>query len=214
MKESKAPTTQADFALRRAATALSIAILTLTITGMTTGVLLSFYYEPIAGGAHDSLQTISTTVSYGWLFRKMHSLAGYGVIGIALIQIVVMFLGRQFTSSWLFAWFSGILFTLSAIGLAWTSMILGWDQDGFWRFNLELGTIQSIPLIGPQLREILTGGGAISTLTIEHLYTIHSYVVSTGAVILAVLHLSGLVWQEKEMSETQSPAEVTQSIAE
>ncbi len=211
MKESIAPTTQVDFALRRAATALSIAILTLTITGAITGVLLSFYYEPIAGGAYDSLQTITTTVSYGWLFRKMHSLAGYGVIGIALIQIVVMFLGRQFTNSWLFAWFSGILFTLSAIGLAWTSMILGWNQDGFWRFNIELGTIQSIPLIGPQLREILTGGGAISTLTIEHLYTIHSYVVSTGAIILAVLHLSGLFWQEKE---TRRNAEEAQSIAE
>ncbi len=214
MKELNVPTTQVDFALRRTATALSIAILTLTLIGAITGILLSFYYEPIAGGAFKSLGTITTTVSYGWLFRKMHTLAGYGVITIALIQIVVMFLGRQFTSSWLFAWFSGILFTLSAIGLAWTSMILGWDQDGYWRFNIELGTIQSIPLIGPQLREILTGGGAISTLTIEHLYTIHSYIVSTGAIVLAVLHLSGLVWQEKEMSETQSTAEVAQSVAE
>ncbi len=205
------PTTQVDFALRRTATALSVAILTLTLIGVITGILLSFYYEPVAGAAFRSLQSITTTVSYGWLFHKMHSLAGNGVIMIALIQIVVMFLGRQFTSKWLFAWFSGILFTLSAIGLAWTSMSLGWDQEGYWRFNIELGTINSIPLIGPQLRDILTGGGAISTLTIQHLYTIHSYIVSTGALILATLHLYGLVQQEKE---TQSNAEVAQSIAE
>jgi quinol-cytochrome oxidoreductase complex cytochrome b subunit len=78
-------------------------------------------------------------------------------------------------------------------------MLLDWDQLGYWRFSIELGTIKAIPFIGRQLRDILTGGGAISTVTIQHLYTIHSYIISVAAIILAVVHLSALVWQEKQM---------------
>jgi cytochrome b6 len=176
---------------------------------VTTGVLLSFYYAPTAGGAFRSLQMISTEVPYGWLFHTAHDLAGNAVIAIALMQIVVMFLGRQFRQSWLTAWISGILFTLSAIGLDWTEMILGWDQKGYWRFNIELGTIEAIPFIGSQLRDILTGGGAISTITVEHLYAIHNYIIAVAAIILACVHLSALIWQEQEMyakaSDTQPP---------
>ncbi len=187
--------------LRRVATILSVVILTLCLMEVTTGILLSFYYEPTAGGAYESLKKINMEIPYGWLFRKAHELAGNAVIAIALIQIVVMFLGRQFRISWLTAWISGIFLTLSVIGLDWTAMILGWDQLGYWRFSIELGTIEAIPLIGGQLRDILTGGGAISSVTIQHLYAIHSYIISVAAIILAVVHLSALIWQEQEMSK-------------
>jgi cytochrome b6 len=192
-------TISSEFILRRLATALSVAIITLTVMAAISGVLLSFYYEPIAGGAYESLKDITTQVSNGWLIQKVHDLTGNWLIGIALIQIVVMFLGRQFRSSWLTAWISGILLTLSAIGLGWTAMILDWDQLGYWRLSIELGTIEAIPFIGTQLRDIITGGGAITSVTVEHLYTIHSYIISVGALILAVIHLWSLLRQEKEM---------------
>jgi cytochrome b6 len=112
-----------------------------------------------------------------------------------------MFLSRQFRKSWLTAWISGILFTLSAIGLDWTAMISKWDQLGYWRFSIELGTIEAIPFIGHELRDILTGGGAINTATIQHLYTIHSYILSIAAILLAVVHLAGILWQEKQTNQ-------------
>lgn len=192
----------ADFKmiLSRITTSLSVVIITLTIVGVTTGVLLSFNYEPAAGAAYQSLKVINTEVPYGWLFRKSHEIAGHAVIAIALIQIVVMFLGRRFRNGWLSTWISGIFLTLNLIGLAWTAMILGWNQEGYWRFNIELGTIQAIPVIGEQLRDIITGG-TVSTVTVQHLYTIHSYILSITALILAVIHLVGALWQEKEVME-------------
>ncbi|BAY44550.1 cytochrome b/b6 domain-containing protein [Scytonema sp. HK-05] len=193
--------TRSDVILRRITTILSVVIITLTLIGATTGILLSFYYEPAAGRAYQSLKIIDTEVPYGWLFHKAHQIAGNGVVVIALIQIVVMFVSRQFRKSWLTAWISGILFTLSAIGLGWTAMILSWDQEGFWRFSIELGTIEAIPFIGSVLRDILTGGGAISTVTLQHLYTIHSYIVSVAALVLAVVHLLSVLWQEKQIKK-------------
>ncbi|BAY14774.1 cytochrome b/b6 domain-containing protein [Nostoc sp. HK-01] len=191
--------TQFDRILQRLATVLSVVILTLCLIYTTTGILLSFYYEPTAGGAYNSLKMINTQVPYGWLFYRTHEIAGNGLIAIALVQIVVMFLGRQFSQSWLVAWVSGILLTLSAIGLDWTAMLLDWTQEGYWRFSIELGTIEAIPFIGEQLRNILTGGGAINTLTVEHLYTIHSYIVATATLVLAVVHLLALLWQEQQI---------------
>jgi cytochrome b6 len=193
--------TKLEKILRRIATIISVVIISFSLLGALSGVLLSFYYQPTAGGAYQSLGVINDTISNGWLIRKIHDIAGNGVIVAALIQIVVMFLGRQFRQSWLTAWVTGILFTLSAIGLSWTAMVLGWNQEGYWRFSLELGTIQSIPFIGPQLRAILTGGGAISSVTIEHLYTLHSYLLSIAALSLAIVHLISLLQQEKEMKQ-------------
>ncbi|BAZ51132.1 cytochrome b/b6-like protein [Nostoc sp. NIES-4103] len=197
-------TTEFDRILRRLATVLSVVILTLSLIYVSCGVLLSFYYEPTAGGAYESLRRIDTEVAYGWLFHRAHDVAGNAVIAIALIQIVVMFLSRQFRNSWLIAWVSGILFTLSAIALDWTSMILTWDQEGYWRFSIELGNIEAIPLVGSQLRNILTGGGAISSVTIQHLYTIHGYIISIAAITLALVHLSALLWQEKQMYQEKA----------
>lgn len=162
-------------------------------------MLLAFYYQPAAGGAYNSLAAINTQVSFGWLIRSIHNLAGNGVIGVALVEIVVMFLGRQFRASWLTAWISGILFTLSAIGLGWTAMILSWTQEGFWRLKLELGTIEAIPFVGAQIREILTGGG-VNTTAVQHFYTLHSYVLAIGAIVLAVVHLGSVLVQELELS--------------
>ncbi len=190
---------QFDWTVRRVATILSVVVLTLSLIAAFSGILLSFYYEPTAGGAYYSLNVITSRVPYGWFFRKAHSLAGNGIIAIALVQIVVMFLGRQFRRSWLGAWVSGILLTLGAIVLSWTAIILTWTQEGYWRFNIELGTIQAIPFVGGLLRNILTGGGAINSATVQHLYTIHSYLISVGVIVLAIVHLSSLIWQEKQM---------------
>ncbi len=197
-------TTQFDKTLRRVSTILSVVLLTLFFIGASTGILLSFYYEPGAGAAYTSLSKINTSVGYGWLFHKAHSIAGNGMIVVSLVQIVVMFLSRKFRKSWLIAWVSGIFLTLAAIGLDWTAIILGWTQDGYWRFSIELGTIESIPLVGHLLRDILTGGGATDSVTVQHLYTIHSYIVSVFALVGAIVHLVGVLNQEKEMYATST----------
>ena len=186
------------FLLRRLATILAIVILTLSFLAASTGILLAFYYEPTAGGAYNSLKAIATQIPNGWLIQRLHNISGNGIIVVSLIEIVVMFLGERFRRSWLTAWISGILLTLTAIALGWTAMVLDWSQIGYWRFTIELGSVETIPLIGSQLREIITGGGAINTLTVQHLYTLHSYILSAGALILATIHLCGLLLQERE----------------
>ena len=108
------------YLLQRTATLLAVAELTLCGIAAITGILLAFYYQPTALGAYKSLTIIVNEVSNGSLILSLHNLAGNSLIGLTLIQIVVMFLGRQFLLPWLAAWISGICFTLTTIGLSWT----------------------------------------------------------------------------------------------
>lgn len=187
-----------NFWLRRTATILSILILTLGIIAAITGISIGFYYEPAAGSAYQSLSKIDDFLPYGWLIYSLHNLAGNGIIAVALIQIIVLFLGRQFRRSWLTAWISGTLLTLSTIGLGWTAMILGWNQLGYWRLKVELSIIESVPVAGEFIKNILTGGSGINTITIVHFYTLHSYVLSFTAIASAIIHLVALVIRERE----------------
>ena len=187
-----------NFLLRRTSTILALAIITLAVVAAVTGILISFYYEPAAGAAYTSLVRITSQVNYGWLIYGLHNIAGNGIIVVSLVQLIVMFLGRQFTTSWLTAWIGGILLTLSTIALGWTAMILSWTQLGFWRLKVELSIIDSIPLIGNTIQNILVGGGGINTSTITRFYTLHSYILSTAAIALSVIHLLALVVREQE----------------
>ena len=184
--------------VRRLSTLLAIAILSLSLIAAVTGVLLAFYYGPNAGEAFASIEQISTAIPNGWLIRSIHDVAGNGLIAIALVQIVVMFLGRQFRFGWLTAWIAGITLTLSAIALAWTAISLDWTQLGYWRLKLELGIINAIPFIGGQLRTLLVGGEAIGSATLQHLYALHSYILSVVAIVLSIIHLAGVLIQEKD----------------
>ncbi|MBC7515467.1 MAG: cytochrome bc complex cytochrome b subunit [Alkalinema sp. FL-bin-369] len=189
-----------EFVARRLSTIVALVILTLTLIAAVTGILMAFYYQPMAISAHTSLEFIDHEVNYGWLIRRLHDLAGNGLVALGLVQIVTLFVGQRQRLSWIGAWFSGILLTLCAIGLGWTAMILDWSQLGYWRLKVELGTIEAIPFIGDTLAQILTGG-SVGSQTVGHMFAIHSYVLSLGAVILSIGHLVSLLYQERESNQ-------------
>jgi len=184
--------------LRRLSTLLAVGTLTLCLVAAGTGILLSLYYEPASGRAYRSLQQIATEIPNGWLILGMHNGAGQALIVLSLIQIVVMFIGRRYAANWLMGWISSLLLTLNAMALSWTAMILDWSELGYWRLRIELGIIEGIPGVGPTLRNLITGGGGIDTLTVERLYTVHSFLLSASALLLGVIHLASTVLQVRQ----------------
>lgn len=186
------------YILQRTATLLAVAELTLCGIAALTGIMLAFYYQPTAMGAYRSLETIAREVANGSLVLSLHNIAGNALIVIALIQIIVLYLGREFLLSWFTGWISGILLTLTAIGLSWTAIVLTWEQTSFWRFKVELSTVASIPLVGSFLRNILSGGGGINSITLQHMYALHSYILAIAAIVLSTAHLAALIFQEQE----------------
>ena len=190
--------------LRKLATILAIAMFALCLLAAITGVAIAFYYTPSTTNAYSSIEYINNQVTNGWLIRSLHNIAGNGLIAVSLVQIVVMFLGRQIIGGWIVGWVSGIFLTLTAIGLGWTAMNLEWSQLGYWRLNIELSIIESVPLIGQFLRQLLLGGDAIGTISLQHLFTIHSYLLSAVALGLSSIHLVGTFIHSLEPVELPS----------
>ncbi|EDX85067.1 cytochrome b(N-terminal domain)/b6/petB subfamily, putative [Synechococcus sp. PCC 7335] len=191
------------YILQRTATLLAVAALTLCGTAATTGILIAFYYQPAAMQAHESLSAIAHDISSGAVILSLHHVAGNGLIVVSLVQLVVMFLGREFLCSWFTGWISGICLTLAAMGLSWTAIVLSWDQTSFWRFKIELSIVGSIPFVGGALREVLSGGSGINSVTLQHMYALHSYVLAIAAIFLSVLHLGALILQEQHWKAEQ-----------
>jgi cytochrome b6 len=182
-------TMRSNFLLRKLATILAIAMFVLCLIAAITGISIAFYYTPSTTGAYSSIEYINNQVNNGWLIRSLHNIAGNGLIAVSLVQIIVMFVGREMLGGWIVGWISGIFLTLSAIGLGWTAMNLDWSQLGYWRLNIELSIIESVPLIGQFLRQLLLGGDSVTTISLEHLYTIHSYLLAAVALVLSLVHL-------------------------
>ncbi|MCM1982065.1 cytochrome b N-terminal domain-containing protein [Lyngbya confervoides] len=191
-------TIQYKFLLQRAATLLSVAILTLALVAALSGLLVGFNYQPAAGKAYDSVQWIATQLTSGRLILGLHQWAGNGLIIAGLVQIPILFLGRQARRSWFTAWVSGFALTACAIALGWTAMILPWDQLGFWRLRVELSTLGSLPILGTLINQVLLGGGGMDTRALVHFYAIHSYILSLVAIGLALTHLIALVVHEQQ----------------
>jgi quinol-cytochrome oxidoreductase complex cytochrome b subunit len=203
-----------DYILQRTATLLAVAELTLCAIAAFTGILLAFYYQPTALGAYESLTAIVNEVTNGSLILSLHNLAGNSLIILALVQIIVMFLGRRFLLSWLTAWISGICLTLTAIALSWTAIVLNWEQTSFWRFKIELNIVGSIPLVGSFLRDILSGGNGINSITLQHMYALHSYILAIVAIFLSITHLAALICQEQNWKPEDKQLRLTQLCAE
>lgn len=192
------------YILQRTATLLAVAELTLCGIAAMTGVMLAFYYQPTALGAHPSLTTIVDEIENGAIVLSLHDIAGNGLILLAFVQIIVMFFGREFLLSWFAGWVSGILLAIAAIGLSWTAIVLTWEQTSFWRFKIELSIVESIPVVGSFLREILAGGSGISSITVQHMYALHGYILSIAAIVLSIAHLTALILQEQNWKPMES----------
>ena len=193
--------------LRKLATILAIAIFTLCLLAAVTGIAIAFYYTPSTTTANSSIEYINNQVANGWLVRSLHDIAGNGLIIVSLVQIVVMFFDRQLVGSWIVSWVSGIFLTLTGIGLGWTSMNLEWSQLGYWRLKIELSTIEAIPVIGQSLRRFLVGGEGIGTISLEHLFTIHSYLLSAVALGLSIVHLVSVTIDSQAVDVVELPSE-------
>lgn len=202
------------YILQRTATLLAVAELTLCGIAAFTGILLAFYYQPTALGAYKSLIMIANEVTNGSLILSLHNLAGHSLIVLALVQIVVMFLGRQFLLSWLTAWISSICLALTAIGLSWTAIILNWEQTSFWRFKIELSIVESIPLVGSNLRNLLSGGDGINSITLQHMYALHSYILVIVALFFSITHLTALICQEQNWKPENKRFKLIQLFSE
>jgi quinol-cytochrome oxidoreductase complex cytochrome b subunit len=160
-----------------------------------TGCLLLTVYVPHEDLAYRSVQVIEHQATLGWLVRQCHSWgASFIVIVLCLHMFKVLWFGtykrpREFT------WFVGCLLFAITLGFCFSGYLLPWNQLAFWATRVGIAAVDSVPLVGPQIKEFICGGAEVSGSTIGRFFSLH--VVVLPGILLAMLswHLALITWK-------------------
>ncbi len=96
---------------------LGSATLFTAVNQIVTGILLTIYYVPTPDHAWDSVNYITTEVTFGWLIRGLHHYGASAMVVLSVLHMVrVIFYGaykfpREVT------WFTGVFLLLVTMGL-------------------------------------------------------------------------------------------------
>jgi quinol-cytochrome oxidoreductase complex cytochrome b subunit len=71
-----------------------------------------------------------------------------------------------------------------------------------------------IPLVGSNLREILSGGNSINSITLQHMYALHSHILVIAAIFCSITHLTALICQEQQGKPENKQFRLTQLCSE
>lgn len=153
---------------------------------ITTGIFLSFHYEPDANLSFDKVLEFSQEIHLGWLVRFIHS-SGASVffifcfchIGKALIYESFFFT---------IVWFSGIVIIFIIMGSAFLGYVLPWGQISFWGATVITNLVSVLPYVGPSVVEWLWGGFNVRGVTLNRFYTLH-FVLPFLVLVLIIFHI-------------------------
>jgi cytochrome b-561 len=154
-------------------------LLLLTVSGLP----LLFLYVPSVERAYASVKDIEWVVTFGSWIRSVHRLSAHLMVAAVFLHLVRVFLtgaykngaGRGQRREW--NWVIGVAMLLATLFLSFTGYLLPWDQLAFWAVTVGTNIAASVPLVGPQIRELLIGGRGIDQPTLIRFYALHVIVL-------------------------------------
>jgi len=170
----------------------SLLIVYLLLQGVT-GVLLALYYSPSAEHAYESLAYVQEELFLGRFVLNLHIQGAGFVLLTAVLHLLRVLLTASYKKPREILWVSGICMLLLLTFFAFTGKLLPYDQRGYWATVVGLNLLEETPLLGPLLRDLLTGGtGALGSVTLARFYVLHVCVLPILLLALAGFHLRTL----------------------
>jgi quinol-cytochrome oxidoreductase complex cytochrome b subunit len=180
----------------------------LFIIQVLSGILLRFFYEPVAGDAYFSVLHIHNQVLFGAFIRNIHHWAG-----VFLVVIVFLHLLRTFLSAALYAprhinWFMGIILFLLVILANFSGYLLPWDQLAYWAVTISTGILSYFPVLGESLRQTIVRGEEISGNTLTFFYTWHTALLPGIISIIMLFHF----WLVRKSGGIVDPQQTSEMV--
>ena len=168
-----------------------------------TGIILGFYYIPEGTGpnsglpskAYESMETIMTKVTFGYIFRALHHWGAHMMIATVFLHMMRVYFVGAYKNPRELNWLLGVVLFLVTILFGYTGYLLPWDQLAYWAGTIGLGMSQSVPIMGDIIGNMLFGGPELSGATIIRMYYLHVFVLPLIGGALMVLHM-GIVWMQ------------------
>lgn len=153
-----------------------------------TGILLMLPYRVDAQHAHASVEAIVGQVPFGALMRGLHAWASHLFVATVLVHFAAALLLRSYRAPNELLWLLGLLLLVAGVGMAFTGVILPWNESGYLQARVSSEMLGQGPIFGPFVRRLLRGGEEISPWTLNHAYGFHTGVLPAVTTLLVLLH--------------------------
>ncbi|MCU0724281.1 MAG: cytochrome b N-terminal domain-containing protein [Planctomycetes bacterium] len=157
---------------------------------ITTGILLTFYYQPGFATAYDSVARISNEVPFGWFVRSIHKWSANLMIVTVLLHLLRTFFTRAYRHPRQLNWIFGVTLLLLTLALGFTGYSLINEQLSYWGATVAANLTESVPLLGKPMALLLRGGPEIGTQTLTRLYLLHVGLLPLLMIGVLGLHLT------------------------
>ncbi len=154
-----------------------------------SGVLLLTYYSPTPSTAYESVTSIMTSTTGGWLVRSIHYWSANLLVVTLLLHFGSTYFLRAYRSPRELTWISGVVLLFLVLGFCFTGSLLPWDMRAY--FATEIGTEipRSVPLIGPFVVSLLRGSSVISAESLTRLFALHVSILPLLTLVVIGFHL-------------------------
>ncbi len=165
------------------------ASMTLLMVQIVTGIALALVYVPAADKAYGSLLYLNYEQPFGWFMRALHYYAGSGMMVMVFLHMTQVFLHGSYKYPRELTWVIGVFLLLCTLGMFFTGQVLRWDPDAYWGIAVGGSMAGRVPIIGPQVVDLVLGGAIIGGDTLSRFFTLHVFVIPGALLSLLSVHL-------------------------
>jgi ubiquinol-cytochrome c reductase cytochrome b subunit len=151
-----------------------------------TGIWLTMHFKPDAAQAFDSVEYIRRDVAGGDIIQLMHAVGASLFFIVVYLHMFRAMLYGSYRKPRELLWVLGVVILLVLMGEAFFGYVLPWGQMSYWGAQVITSLFGSVPVIGPDLVELIRGDYVIADATLNRFFALH--------VIALPLVLSGLIY--------------------
>ena len=154
-----------------------------------TGILLLLYYQPGVNSAYESIQFITTKVSFGWLFRSVHSWSANLMVFFVFVHMFSAFFTRTYAKPRELTWVTGAVLLLLALVFGFSGYLLPWNELAFFATKVGTDIAGAVPFIGEPMKILLRGGESVTGATLSRFYAFHIALLPAIFAVMLFTHL-------------------------
>jgi quinol-cytochrome oxidoreductase complex cytochrome b subunit len=174
---------------------------------VVTGVLLMFYYRPVAEYAYNDMKYLQFDIPFGMVTRNMHRWSAHGMVILVMLHMFRVFMTGSYKPPREFNWVVGVLLLTLTLLLSFTGYLLPWDQLSIWAVTVGTNMARATPGLGSEgpfaeqinkltgvvtprydARSLLTAGTVVAAPTLLRFYVLHCIFIPIVASILMIVH--------------------------
>ena len=160
-----------------------------------TGFILMFFYTPSTRLAYYDILNLIGNVPFGLLLRNLHRLGAELMVAVVMLHMVRVYFTGSYKQPRSFNWTVGIVLLLVTWLFSYSGYLLPWDQLAYWAVTIGTSMVESIPVIGTELQQLLLGSASVGQAALIRFYALHVIVLPLALIFLFGVHYHKVVRQ-------------------